>query len=142
IPCKPGICPGIFFHQPAPSAPIGIQRHQNRLSGILQSNFCFSWAYPLSWLINGFFLLKKPAQNKDNEVYALHCTFVRINNSDSMKKIVLAITGASGSIYARQIIEKLLEHNHQWAELAGVMSENAKTVWETELGNTDYQKYP
>lgn len=59
-----------------------------------------------------------------------------------MKKIILVITGASGSIYARQIIEKLLEHNHQWAELAVVMSENAKTVWETELGNTDYQKYP
>jgi len=65
-----------------------------------------------------------------------------MNNYNSMNKIVLAITGASGSIYARQIIEKLLEHKTQWEELAVVMSENAKIVWETELGDKQYDKYP
>ena len=55
-----------------------------------------------------------------------------------MHKIVLAITGASGSIYARQLINKLLKVRNQWQDLAIVMSDNAKTVWETELGNQEY----
>ena len=58
-----------------------------------------------------------------------------------MHKIVVAITGASGSIYARQLIEKLLTIKDQWQELAVVMTDNAKMVWETELGNDDYKRY-
>jgi len=58
------------------------------------------------------------------------------------KKIVLAITGASGSIYAKLLIERLLDLKDQWKELAVVMSKNAKTVWETELGGDDYNSYP
>ena len=50
-----------------------------------------------------------------------------------MHKIVLAITGASGSIYARRLIEKLLTHKDQWEDLALVVSDNAKQVWETEI---------
>lgn len=56
------------------------------------------------------------------------------------KKIVVAISGASGSIYARQLLEKLQMHNDQWDSLAVVMSSNAKEVWKTELGNTDFEK--
>jgi flavin prenyltransferase len=59
-----------------------------------------------------------------------------------MHKIVLAITGASGSIYARLLIEKLLTIKDQWQQLAVVMSANAKQVWATELGNNDYTSYP
>jgi len=59
-----------------------------------------------------------------------------------MNKIVVAITGASGSIYARLLIEKLLVLNTQWQALAIVMSDNAKEVWQTELGNKDYESYP
>jgi flavin prenyltransferase len=59
-----------------------------------------------------------------------------------MHKIVLAITGASGSIYPKLLIEKLLTINKQWQELAVVMTENAKQVWFTELGNEDYNRYP
>lgn len=59
-----------------------------------------------------------------------------------MHKIVLAITGASGSIYARLLIEKLLTIKQQWQDVAVVMTDNAKTVWETELGNNDYTQYP
>ena len=58
-----------------------------------------------------------------------------------MHKIVLAITGASGSIYPRLLIQKLLAISHQWQELAVVMTENARQVWETELGNADYRDY-
>src|SRR5688572_926707 len=59
-----------------------------------------------------------------------------------MHKIVLAITGASGSIYPKLLIEKMLTINKQWQELAVVMTENAKQVWFTELGNDDYKRYP
>jgi flavin prenyltransferase len=59
-----------------------------------------------------------------------------------MHKIVLAITGASGSIYARLLIERLLTIKDQWEQLAVVMTTNAKQVWTTELGNTDYTAYP
>lgn len=58
-----------------------------------------------------------------------------------MHKIVVAITGASGSIYARLLIEKLLAIKDQWQELAVVMTDNAKLVWETELGNDNYKHY-
>ncbi|MBC7826664.1 MAG: UbiX family flavin prenyltransferase [Chitinophagaceae bacterium] len=59
-----------------------------------------------------------------------------------MHKIVLAITGASGSMYPKLLIEKLLTIQDQWQELAIVMTENAKQIWKTELENEDYNKYP
>jgi len=52
-----------------------------------------------------------------------------------MHKIVLAITGASGSVYAKLLLEKLLAIEEQWSELSVVMTENAKLVWQTELDN-------
>ena len=57
-------------------------------------------------------------------------------------KIVVAISGASGSIYPRLLIEKLLKAKEQWSELSIVISDNAKEIWETELGNQDYKNYP
>lgn len=59
-----------------------------------------------------------------------------------MNKIVIAITGASGSVYAKQLLEKLSLLKTQWSELAIVMTENAKQVWETEIGNNEYNKFP
>ena len=56
-------------------------------------------------------------------------------------KIALAITGASGAIYAKLLIEKLLQLKEQWQTLGVVMSNNAKEVWKTELGNEDYNNY-
>jgi len=52
-----------------------------------------------------------------------------------MRKIVVAVTGASGSIYARVLLEKLAALKGQWASVGVVMSENAREVWRTELGN-------
>ena len=57
-------------------------------------------------------------------------------------KIVIAITGASGSIYAKVLLDKLAALNTQIAQVGIVMSKNAKEVWETELGNTDVNNYP
>ncbi|RYY62673.1 MAG: UbiX family flavin prenyltransferase [Chitinophagaceae bacterium] len=56
-----------------------------------------------------------------------------MSDNNVVKKVVVAISGASGSIYAQQLIRKLLTLNGQWSDLAVVMSSNAKTVWETEL---------
>ncbi len=57
-------------------------------------------------------------------------------------KLVVAITGASGSIYAKVLFDRLLQLKSQWQEVGVLMSANAKTVWETELGNSDWEKYP
>jgi 4-hydroxy-3-polyprenylbenzoate decarboxylase len=58
------------------------------------------------------------------------------------KKIVVAITGASGSIYAKLLLDKLQQLQNQVAEVAVVMSDNAKQVWEFELDNTSHNGYP
>lgn len=60
----------------------------------------------------------------------------------SMNKVVVAVTGASGAIYPRVLLDKLMQLRHQWQELSVVMTENAKLVWETELENSDYKNYP
>lgn len=57
-------------------------------------------------------------------------------------KIAVAITGASGSVYAKVLLDKLLVLKSQWEELAVVMSNNAKQVWKTELENENYAQYP
>jgi 4-hydroxy-3-polyprenylbenzoate decarboxylase len=57
-----------------------------------------------------------------------------------MNKVVITITGASGSIYAKLLLEKLQSIKDQWDELAIVMTENAKQVWQTELGDDSYKK--
>jgi len=58
-----------------------------------------------------------------------------------MRKIAVAITGASGSIYAKLLLDKLIAVKEQWKELSVVMTENAKEVWVTELENDSYKNY-
>ncbi len=58
------------------------------------------------------------------------------------KKIVVAITGASGSIYARLLLEKLQALQDQVQEVGVVMSDNARDVWKFELGDESYQNFP
>ncbi len=55
---------------------------------------------------------------------------------------MIAITGASGSIYAKIILDKLSALKDQWNELSIVMTENAKQVWKTELDNEVSTDYP
>lgn len=57
-------------------------------------------------------------------------------------RILLAITGASGAIYARLILDKLVQAADQVEELSVIMTENAKEVWKTELDNESYKDYP
>lgn len=59
-----------------------------------------------------------------------------------MKKTVVAITGASGSIYAEGLLKKLLTVKEQCKDLAIVMTDNAKEVWKTELSNDSWKNFP
>ncbi len=54
----------------------------------------------------------------------------------------MAVTGASGAIYARLLFYKLQQFSDQIAEVGIVMSDNAKAVWKFELDNEDYQYLP
>ncbi|HEX7413580.1 MAG TPA: UbiX family flavin prenyltransferase [Bacteroidia bacterium] len=56
--------------------------------------------------------------------------------------IAVAVTGASGAIYAKVLFDTLVQYKKLFATIAVVMSDNAKQVWEYELNNTDYNKYP
>ena len=53
-----------------------------------------------------------------------------------MKKIVLGISGASGSIYARLLLSRLQELKAQIADCGIIMSENARTNWQLEQPET------
>ncbi|GAB4207723.1 MAG: flavin prenyltransferase UbiX [Bacteroidia bacterium] len=58
------------------------------------------------------------------------------------KKLVVAITGASGSLYAKLLLDELVACKNQFKEISVVMTTNAKEVWEYELKNKDYGSYP
>ena len=50
------------------------------------------------------------------------------------RKIILAITGASGAIYAKLLLSKLSSLKNPPEEIAVVFSETAKEIWESETG--------
>ena len=56
------------------------------------------------------------------------------------RKIIVAITGASGAIYA-ELLLKFLSHQ-QHIEVGVIMSDNAKTVWQHELNNENFSDFP
>lgn len=57
-------------------------------------------------------------------------------------KLAVGVTGASGAVYAKVLFDKLIQYQDQFTEIGIVFTENAKDVWEYELGNTDFQKLP
>jgi 4-hydroxy-3-polyprenylbenzoate decarboxylase len=56
-------------------------------------------------------------------------------------KIIVAVTGASGAIYAKLLLDSLMQLKGQWSEIGIVISDNAKQIWETELNNNSYKNY-
>ncbi|MEA3318343.1 MAG: UbiX family flavin prenyltransferase [Bacteroidota bacterium] len=58
------------------------------------------------------------------------------------KKVVVAVSGASGAIYAKRLIHKLSELEKQIKELNIVFSDNAKSIWQQELGDKSFQDFP
>lgn len=57
------------------------------------------------------------------------------------RKIIIGITGASGSIYAKVLLDKLKSIQTELDKVGVVMSDNAKQVWEYELHNKEYENY-
>lgn len=55
--------------------------------------------------------------------------------TDRRRKIIIAVTGASGSVYAGKLISVITELKSPPAEIAVVFSENAKKIWEFETGS-------
>ena len=60
----------------------------------------------------------------------------------SKKKVVVGVTGASGSIYAKALFDRLIELQDQVQDVGVVFSKNARDVWKLELGNSDFEKLP
>jgi flavin prenyltransferase len=58
------------------------------------------------------------------------------------KKIVVAVTGASGSIYASVLFKKLERLADQIEQVGVVMTQNAKDVWRHELGDKNFESLP
>src|SRR6056297_1805042 len=58
------------------------------------------------------------------------------------QKIIVAVTGASGSIYAKILLDKLFLLNEQIEEVGMIFSKNAEEIWQHELGDKSYQDYP
>jgi flavin prenyltransferase len=58
------------------------------------------------------------------------------------RKIVVAVTGASGAIYASLLFKKLREIKNQLSEVAVVFSTNAKDIWKYELKDTFEPVFP
>lgn len=58
-------------------------------------------------------------------------------------KIVIGVTGASGAIYAKDLLMKIEKYSQQIERCAVVFSDQARQVWQHELGNDnpDYLKF-
>jgi 4-hydroxy-3-polyprenylbenzoate decarboxylase len=62
--------------------------------------------------------------------------------SDSKMRLVVAVCGASGAIYAKVLLDKIAQMHDQLEQVGLIFSDNAKDVWQHELGNDDYKNYP
>ena len=63
------------------------------------------------------------------------------------RKIIIAITGASGAIYAKLLIEKLTQLPQPPKDIAVIFSDTAKKIWLEEIGSpfkadTPVKEYP
>ena len=57
------------------------------------------------------------------------------------RKIVVSVSGASGSIYAKLLLDKLSQMPDQIEKVGLLLSDNAKAVWKHELGTDGYKDY-
>ena len=57
------------------------------------------------------------------------------------KKLVISVGGASGAIYAKVLFDTLVQLKDQWESVGLIFSDNAKLVWQEELGDTSYLDY-
>lgn len=62
-------------------------------------------------------------------------------NEKLRQKIVVAVSGASGSLYAKLLLTKLSGLREQIEEISVVMSDNAKEIWQAEIGDDSYNNF-
>ena len=60
----------------------------------------------------------------------------------SKPKLIIGITGASGAIYGKMLLDKIKSLENQIEECSIVFSENARAVWSFELGSFDERQIP
>ncbi|MCK4662423.1 MAG: UbiX family flavin prenyltransferase [Bacteroidales bacterium] len=60
----------------------------------------------------------------------------------NQKRIIVAVAGASGTIYAKRLFEKLISLTEQIEEVEVVFSKNAYDIWHYELDNKSYKQLP
>jgi flavin prenyltransferase len=58
------------------------------------------------------------------------------------RKIILAVTGASGSVYALKLLGKLQQLKSPPEEIAVIFSETAREIWEAETGQRYVAAFP
>lgn len=51
------------------------------------------------------------------------------------RKIIIAVTGASGSLYAKKLLDSITDVSNPPEEIAVLFSENAKEIWKHETGS-------
>lgn len=54
--------------------------------------------------------------------------------ADSKRKVIVAVAGASGSVYAQKLIARLTTLKLPPAEIAVVFSDTARAIWKDEIG--------
>lgn len=59
-----------------------------------------------------------------------------------MHKLVVAVSGSSGAVYAKVLFDKLVALRPQWEAVGVVLSDNARINWELEIGPPDFGAYP
>lgn len=59
----------------------------------------------------------------------------------SKRKIVVSVAGASGSIYAKLLLDKLSKMHDQVEKVGVILSDNAKRIWEDEIGDQSYNQF-
>ena len=57
-------------------------------------------------------------------------------------KIIIGVTGASGAIYGKLLLDKVKSLEDQVEECGIVFSDNARAVWAYELGSFDEKQIP
>jgi flavin prenyltransferase len=58
------------------------------------------------------------------------------------RKIVLAVTGASGALYSLKLLEKLQQLKSPPEEIAVIFSDTAREIWEAETGQKYIAAFP
>lgn len=61
---------------------------------------------------------------------------------NSERNIIIGVSGASGSVYAKILFEKLASLTDQYKSVSVIFSTNAIDIWKHEIKDTEYRNFP